>query len=267
MADGDGNLLVGDEVFKLDLCAFIDDLGAALVAVTVANLFEFLDDDGAEFLFAGEDLFVLGNLQTDFFELVENLVDRKLGEAVELQLEDGVDLLEGEAALFVALDFTVELDDDVFALAPGVEVFAGVGAGVGCANDPDDRVEVVESDLVALEDVLALAGFAEQEDGAALDNVDAVVDEDLNGFSESELARLAVNDSQEDHGEAFLQLSVLVKLIKHDLRLRAALEADDHAHAVAIAFIAGAVDPMSISEMTLFSTSSAMRLKSVALLT
>ena len=45
MADGDGDLLVGDEVFELKLGALVDDLGAALVAVLVADVFELLDDD------------------------------------------------------------------------------------------------------------------------------------------------------------------------------------------------------------------------------
>ena len=38
VADGDGNLLVGDEVFKLDLGGLVDDLRAARVAVLVADL-------------------------------------------------------------------------------------------------------------------------------------------------------------------------------------------------------------------------------------
>ena len=89
--------------------------------------------------------------------------------------------------------------------------------------------------------MLALARLAQQVDGAALHDVDAMVDEDADGFSEAELARLAVDHGQEDHGEAFLQLGVLVELVEHDLRLRAALEADDEAHAVAIALVARAV--------------------------
>ena len=86
--------------------------------------------------------------------------------------------------------------------------------------------------------MLALARLAQQVDGAALDDVDAVVDEDADSFGEAQLARLAVDHSQEDHGEAFLKLGVLVELVEDDLRLRAALEADDHSHAVAIAFVA-----------------------------
>ena len=54
--------------------------------------------------------------------------------------------------------------------------------------------------------------------------------------------RLAVEHGQEDHGEAFLHLRVLVELVEHDLRLRAALELDDDAHAVAIALVAHVAD-------------------------
>ena len=120
----------------------------------------------------------------------------------------------------LAQALAIEVDDDVSALAPGVEVFAGFGAGAGCADDADDGVEIVEGNLVAFEDVLALAGLAQQEDGAALHDVDAVIDEGADGLVEAELARLAVEHGQEDHGEAFLQLGVLVELVEDDLRLR-----------------------------------------------
>ena len=59
---------------------------------------------------------------------------------------------------------------------------------------------------------------------------------------ERQLLGLAVEHGQEDHGEAFLHLGVLVELVEHDLRLRAALELDDDAHAVAIALVAHVAD-------------------------
>jgi hypothetical protein len=96
VGDGDGDLLVGDEVFQAKLGGLVEDLGAAGVAVLVANLGELLDDDAAELGLRGEDGFVLGDGVADGAELVEQLVDGELGEAVELQLEDGVDLLERE---------------------------------------------------------------------------------------------------------------------------------------------------------------------------
>ena len=59
---------------------------------------------------------------------------------------------------------------------------------------------------------------------------------------EAEFAGLAVEHGQEDHGEAFLQLGVLVELVEHDLGLRSALELDDDAHAVAVALVADVAD-------------------------
>ena len=53
---------------------------------------------------------------------------------------------------------------------------------------------------------------------------------------------LAVHHGQEDHGEAFLHLRVLVELVQDDLRFGAALQLDDDAHAVAIGFVANVGD-------------------------
>ncbi len=223
VGDGDGHLLVGDEVFKLDFGGLVDDGGAAGVAVAVANVFQLLDDDFAELLVGGEDFFVLGNSLADFGELVENFVHRELGEAIELQLEDGVDLAEGDAALFSGQPLAIEVDDDIVALAPGVEAFASLGARAGPADDADDGVEIVEGDFVAFEDVLAFAGFAQQVDGAALDHVDTMIDERADRLIEAQFARLAVEHGQENHGEAFLELGVLIELVEYDFRLRAAL--------------------------------------------
>ena len=96
VGDGDGDLLVGDEVFEAELGGLVEDLGAAGVAVLVADLGELLDDDFAELRGRGEDGLVLGDVVADLGELVEELVDGELGEAVELQFEDGVDLLVAE---------------------------------------------------------------------------------------------------------------------------------------------------------------------------
>ncbi len=101
---------------------------------------------------------------------------------------------------------------------------------------------MVEGDLVAEQDVFALAGLVEQEGGAAADDVDAVVDEGVDGLVERELLGLAVVDGQEDHGEALLHLGVLVELVEDDFVLGAALELDDDAHAVAVALVADVGD-------------------------
>jgi hypothetical protein len=47
VAEGDGDLLVGDEIFEDDFGGFVFDAGAALVSVELFYFFEFFDDDGA----------------------------------------------------------------------------------------------------------------------------------------------------------------------------------------------------------------------------
>ncbi len=101
---------------------------------------------------------------------------------------------------------------------------------------------MVEGDLLAEQDVFAVAGLAEEEGGAAADDVDAVVEEGADGVVERKLLRLAVVDGEEDHGEAFLHLGVLEELVEDDLVLGAALEFDDDAHAVAVGLIADVGD-------------------------
>ena len=140
----------------------------------------------------------------------------------------------------------VELDAAEFGAAEGdgfagevlEEIFAGVGARGGLADDLDDVVEVVEGDLVAEQDVLAVAGLGEEEGGAAANDLRAVIEEGADGVVEREFLGLAVVDGQEDHAEGFLHLGVLVELVEDDLVLGAALEADDDAHAVAVGLVA-----------------------------
>ena len=101
---------------------------------------------------------------------------------------------------------------------------------------------MVERDLVAEQDVFALACLVEQEGGAAADDVDAVIEEGPERGGETELLGLAVVHGEEDHAEGFLHAGVLVELVEHDFVLRAALELDDDAHAVAVGLVADVGD-------------------------
>ncbi len=84
VGDGDGNLLVLDEVFKRELGGFVDDDRAARVAVAVADVFELFANHAAQLALAREDRLKLGDVVADDLELVEELVHRQLGEAIEL---------------------------------------------------------------------------------------------------------------------------------------------------------------------------------------
>src|SRR5712691_4237775 len=59
MAEGEGNLLVGDEIFENDFRGFVFDASAALVAVQVFYFFEFLDDYAAKCFLGGGARFIV----------------------------------------------------------------------------------------------------------------------------------------------------------------------------------------------------------------
>ena len=99
MRDGDGDLLVGDQVFQFDLGGFVQDLGAAVVAVLLADFFQLLDDHAAQLFLAAQDSFVLGDAVAHFLQLADDLVDGEAREAVQLQFQDGVGLLGVERML------------------------------------------------------------------------------------------------------------------------------------------------------------------------
>ena len=91
---------------------------------------------------------------------LEDLVALQAGEALQLHVEDRLRLDLGQP----------ELRDQ-----PGL----GFGRVLRAANQLDHRVEVVERDLQAFEDVRARFGLAQLELDAAADHVAAEVDEVL----------------------------------------------------------------------------------------
>ena len=97
---------------------------------------------------------------------------------------------------------------------------------------------LVERALEAEQDVLAVAGLAQQVIGAAADDVDAMLDEALERVEQAQFARLAVDDGQQDHAEVDLHLRLLVQVVENDFGLLAALQLEHDAHAVAVALVA-----------------------------
>src|SRR5450756_3213971 len=63
--DGDGDVFHGDEVFELDLAGVLDDFGAALVAETLLDVLELLDDERAQYGIGAEEFEVLGDAALD----------------------------------------------------------------------------------------------------------------------------------------------------------------------------------------------------------
>ena len=106
------------------------------------------------------------------------------------------------------------------------------------ADQRDHRVEVVERDQQALEDVRA--GLLEPELvlGAADDDLALVADVGVEDLAQRERARHAVDERDGVDAERRLHVRVLVELVQHDLRDRVALELDHEPHAVAVGLVA-----------------------------
>ncbi len=94
--------------------------------------------------------------------------------------------------------------------------------------------------------MLAFAGFPQQVIGAAADDIGAVLDEALDDVDDAQFARLAVDDGQHDDAEVHLHLRLLVQVVQDDFGVLAALQFEDDAHAVAIAFVARVGDAFNL---------------------
>jgi hypothetical protein len=63
--------------------------------------------------------------------------------------------------------------------------------------------------------MFAFASLAQFENGAATDDFDAMLDEQLDERDEAQFARLAGNDGQQNHAERFLHLRELEQIIEN----------------------------------------------------
>ena len=173
-----------------------------------------------------------GDALADLREFLEDFVHGKLRQAVQLQFEDGVNLDVAEAEACAGADdgdavfLGVELDAldrgfaaadhhaDGFVLEEFVQILAGIRAAGRSANNFDDVVNVIESDVVAEQDVLALLRFAQLVLRAAAHHVHAVLDEQAQQFEQAQLARLPGDDRQQNHAERFLHLRLLEEVLR-----------------------------------------------------
>src|SRR5258708_4205453 len=219
VADGDHHVLVLDQVLDRDLAFLGDDLRAALVAVLRLQLAHLALDDLEDLLRVREDAPQALDLLDDGEVLRLDLVALERHQAAEAHVEDrvGLDLRQRE------------LRHEARARR------FRVGRG---ADELDHRIEVIDGDLEALEDVGALLGLGQLELGAPAHDRAAVLDVLLEHGLQRQRLRPAVDEREHDGAERRLQLRVHVELVQHDPRLGILLELDHDAHAVAIGLVA-----------------------------
>ena len=81
-------------------------------------------------------------------------------------------------------------------------------------------------------------GLIEFKPAAARDDIFLMIQIVGQNLFQRQNPRMAVDESQHDDPEGFLELSVLVQLVQDDIRVNIGAELDDDAHPFAVRFIA-----------------------------
>jgi hypothetical protein len=215
---GDDDVLLGDQVLEVELALVGPERGSSRVRVLLPDLEQLLLDDPSDLPGVLEERLEVLDPREQVLVLLLELRASELGEAAQRHVQDvvGLDLRE------------LELAHQLGARVLGVR---------GATDDADDLVEVLQRDQQALDDVVALLGSAELVLRPAGHDVDLVVDVVADELGEVQHARHVVDEREHDDAEVLLQLRVLVELVEHDLRVRAPLEVDDQAHALAVGLV------------------------------
>ena len=211
--DRDHHVLFRDQILELELFLGRDDLGAPVVVARVdpAELEQLLLDQRVDLLLGAEQVAQLGDALLDVLELVLDALALERGEGAQAQLEDRDRLYLGE----------LELGHQAGLRSVGVR---------GAADERDHRVEVVERDQVALQDVSALLLLAQFVLRAARDDLALEVEVVRQELEQRERARYAVHERDRVDAERRLQRRVLEELVQCDLRDGVTLQLDLDAH-------------------------------------
>ena len=219
--------LVGDQVDVVEAAFEIEDLGATRRVVAAADRLQLLGDQSKHPIAAGQDVLVIGDLGEQILVLQPDLVRLEGGEAPQLHLQDGIGLHLAQPELIH-------------------QALAGRGGVRGGADQGNDRVEVVEGDQQAEQDVVPLLGLAQQIAGAPLDRLNPEVEEDLEQLAQGEQDRLALHQRQHVGVEVALQRCELEEVVEHHLGVGIAPQLDHDPHAVAVALVADVGDALEL---------------------
>ena len=198
VTDGDDHGVIGIEVFGIELLAGVLDLRAALVAVFLLHLEQFvLHHLLAEFGVVENLLQIVDELH-QLVILVVQLVHLQTRELAQTHVDDGA-----------GLDFI-----EVEALH---EVLDGLLGGLRRADEVYHLVDVVASHDEGFEDMGAVLGLLQVVTGAADGHVMTVVDKMAHAVLEREQFRTAMHQGDAVHREGALQGRHLEEFVEDDI--------------------------------------------------
>ena len=211
--DRDDHVLLGDQVLELEVLLGGDDLGPAIVvaAVDALELEQLLANQRVDAGLVRQDRSQLGDLLLQICELALDLLALERGESRQPQVQNRLRLR------------LRELERRHQAVASLLDVLRR-------ADERDDRVEVVERDEVALEDVRPVLGPAQLVLRAARDDLALVVEVVADELEQRERPWDALDESDRVVAERRLERRVLEELVEHHLRDSVALELDLDPH-------------------------------------
>ena len=215
---GHDHVLLDDQVFDVERPDRVRDLASAIVAVLLRDLCKLVFEDVHADRLGTEDAAQLGDDLADLGQFSLDLFGLESGESSQTHVENRLRLTLGQ------LEPLLQLGRSDLGVLRG-------------SDELDDLVDIVDGDLEALEDVLAIQRPGQIEFGAPHDDDEAMVDVVLKHLAKRQYLRLAVHERQHDDPERGLHLRMLVQTVQHDFRHRITLELDDDPHAVAVRLV------------------------------
>ena len=254
MGDRDDHFLALDQVFVLDPVPCGGDFADTRGGVGVADFFELFAQHAVELYAVGEDREVFLDRDTEFLELVSDLVPAQSGQAVKPKIEDRFDLPFGQAVgparLFVGRFDCFDERDVLRDVADRPFLDEQLGARLRrigrTADHRHDLVKVGHGDDQAKQDMRAFAGLVQFELRPPRDDLFAEADEGLDEVAQREDFGPTTADRQHVGGKARLRGRVTPDLVEDDFGRSIALEVDHHADAFTARFVAdvrNAFDP------------------------
>ena len=250
-----------DQVLGGEIQMVAVDLGPARVAIGCADLEQLRAHHLREPLGAGENVAQVADTLEQLAVLGDDLVLLQPREPMQAHVQNGLRLRlrqpinpapkahfrgqllgsggNGPGALQQLRDH---------ARRPGARLQCGpcLGGRGGGLDERDHLIDVGECHGQAFENVGPFARLGEIVDGASRDDFAAVPDESLQHLLERHQLRLPVLQRHHVDAEHRLHRRLRIQVVEHDLGDLAALELDDHAHAVLVGLVAQAVggDPV-----------------------
>ena len=251
VADRDDHVLALDQRLDVGFELAVLDLGPPRRAEPLPDLQQFGAQDAEQLFATAKDLQVLGDPGDHLAQVVADLVALQAGQPVQAQVEDGARLGLRQPVGFAFAERPVGLVDQGdqgrhVAGRPvlGHQLLARRLRVGGAADQLDHVVQIGDGDAETEQHVRPLPRAVQLEDRAAGDDLLAERQEGFEDLLKVQQLRPSAVERQHVDAERGLKRRVAVELVQHDIGVGIAAQLDDHADAVAVAFVAQVRDAL-----------------------